>query len=243
MSRQSISRAVRTLTLQATVITLVVTVALKAAEKQNPRYVELVNKVMKGDLSVDFRALRVSRCAKADNCDPRGDNKDLIAMQRATQARDYKEVVKIAEKLITVGFPNIQAHAACAEAYTALKQPGQGAVSSGGMTALIRSIMSTGDGKTQETAFEVIGTQEEHIVLSLLGLPPLAASLSSRGKPHSYDLIEVDDVRAKSIRLFQHRCFLSDERTWRHGNEQNTPRQRRRDTISRGAPGYVQARD
>lgn len=175
-------------------ITLLITISLPAAQSPDALYAELVKKAVSGDSTVDFRALRLA-CAKAENCNAKGESKDLIAMRRASQTGDHKAAIQVAEKLIAAGFPNVEAHAICAEAYKALQQPEKAKFHHDVTSALIRSILSTGDGKTKETAFEVIGTQEEYILLSLLGLPPFGRQSLIPGKPHSYDLIEVDDPK------------------------------------------------
>lgn len=180
--------------LKAVVAVAVLTTALAGAEKSDRAYLELVKKANTGDASVDFRALRLA-CAKADKCDAKGDSKDLIAMRRASQSHDYKEAAKIGEKLIADGFPNIEAHAICADAYEALNDPEKAKFHQAVTSGLIRSIMTTGDGKSKESAFEVIGTQEEHIVLSVLGLPAFGDQALMPGKPHSYDVIEVKDPK------------------------------------------------
>lgn len=99
----------------------ILTAALAGGETPDAVYLELLNKAAKGDLSIDFRALRLA-CAKATNCDANGDRNDVIAMRRATQSHDYEKAVQVAEKLIHAGFPNIEAHAICAAACDALKQ-------------------------------------------------------------------------------------------------------------------------
>jgi hypothetical protein len=160
-----------------------------AAEAQSPveassSYRELVERVKKGDLSVDFRELRFA-CLEAENCDPRGDNKDLIPMQQAIRSKDYKKAAKVGESLIDRGFVNIEAHAICSQAYEALKDSSKAKFHHDVTSALIRSILSTGDGKAKETAFEVIGTSEEHLVMSVLGLPHLGSQSLVPGKPHN----------------------------------------------------------
>jgi len=88
-------------------------------------YQELVNKVGGGDVSIDFRALRLA-CAKASDCDPSGDSKDVAALNRAVKDGKYEEAVKMALELIKAGYPNIEAHAAAAQAYAALRPKGRG---------------------------------------------------------------------------------------------------------------------
>jgi hypothetical protein len=163
-------------------------------EQDDSKYQALVKQAAGGDLSIDFRDLRLS-CAKASSCDPRGDSKDVAAMHRAAQEKHYDVAVKIGQKLIAKGFANIDAHAICARAYGELKQPEKSKFHQAVTSALIRSILSTGDGKTKETAFEVIGPHEEHIMMSVLGLPPFGTQSLISGKPHSYDVIEVENPK------------------------------------------------
>lgn len=117
-------------------------------------------------------------------------------MRRASQAHDYGKAANLGENLIAEGFPNIEAHAVCASAYAALKMTEKAKFHQAVTSALIRSIMTTGDGKSKESAFEVIGTQEEHIILSVLGLPAFGSQALMPGKPHNYDVIEVDDPKS-----------------------------------------------
>lgn len=42
----------------------------------------------------------------------------------------------------------------------------------------------------------MIGTQEEHVILNVLGLPPFGRQSLIPGKPHSYDVIELDDPKS-----------------------------------------------
>ncbi len=176
--------------LLAVVAALIMLAAAAAAQNPDATYAELVKKAQAGDSSVDFRALRLA-CADAKKCDAT-DRDDLVAMRKASQAKDYKKAAKLAEKSIERGFPNIEAHATAAEAYKALKETDKAEFHHAITGALIRSIMKTGDGKTKETAFEVISVDEEHIVLNVLGLPVFGRQSLISGKPHSYDLIEVD---------------------------------------------------
>lgn len=109
--------------------------------------------------------------------------------------KQYDKAAKAADTLIEKGFVNIEAHVISSRAYTALKQPDKAQFHHDVAAGLLQSILSTGDGKTKETAFEVIGTFEEHIVMAVLGLPPLGSQALIPGTPHSYDLLEVQDPK------------------------------------------------
>lgn len=116
-------------------------------------------------------------------------------MRQAMRSKDYKKAAKIGESLIDHGFVNIEAHAICSQAYQALNNADKAKFHHDITSSLIRSILGTGDGKEKETAFEVIGTFEEHIVMGVLGLPALGSQSLIPGKPHSYDLLEVNNPK------------------------------------------------
>lgn len=132
-------------------------------------------------------------CLKEEHCDPRGESKDLVALRRAMQTKEYDKAVISAESLIKQGFVNIEAHMLCSQAYAELGNADKAKFHHDVASGLIRSIFSSGDGKTKETAFEVIGTFEEYVVVRVLGFPPLPSSQSVLpGKPHSYDVLKVE---------------------------------------------------
>jgi hypothetical protein len=70
----------------------------------------------------------------------------------------------------------------------------------------MRSIFLSGDGKTKETAFEVICDREEYIMMTALGLPSLGSSVSAESfafGPHRYDKRQVADTKtSKYIEVF-----------------------------------------
>jgi len=51
--------------------------------------------------------------------------------------------------------------------------------------------------KTMETAFEVVTTGEEYVVMSVMGLPRFGTQALITGKPHSYDLQTMDDPKSR----------------------------------------------
>jgi uncharacterized protein DUF4919 len=173
-----------------------------SADEPEAVYRDLVTRAKNGDLTIDFHALRFA-CLKVKKCDARGDNKEFVTLRQAMQAKDFEKAAKITDKLIDQGFVNIQAHAAAAQIHTALNQPEKAAFHREVASALIRSIVGKNDGKTKETAFEVIGTFEEYIVVNALGLPfPTSQSLLS-GKPHSYDKMTIKDPKTgETVELY-----------------------------------------
>jgi len=174
---------------------IAVTTSAAETKPADAEYAELLKRVAAGDFSIDFRALRMA-CVHASACDPRGDSETLVAMRRARAKDNEEQVVREAQKLIESGFPNIEAHVAASQAYAALNRTSDAEFHHHVASALLQSIFRSGDGRSKETAFEVIGTHEEYIVLAVMALPrmPVKQSLIS-GKPHSYDLLEVKDPK------------------------------------------------
>jgi Domain of unknown function (DUF4919) len=158
---------------------------------------ELLGRARQGDLSMDFRAFRFA-CLKDEKCDARGDRDTMTTMRRAMQAKNFAEAAKMADALIEQGFINIEAHATAARAYESLDKPDKAKFHGDVARGLIQSIFQSGDGKTKETAFVVIGAFEEYITLQLVGLPPFGSQSLIPGKPHSYDVQTVTDPKTGS---------------------------------------------
>jgi len=159
-------------------------------------YRELVKRVTSGDVSVDYRALRFA-CMRADDCDARGEQADVVAMRRAIGEKSFDKAAKAAEKLIQAGFTNIDAHVVCSKAYAALGNPEKANFHRDVAGGLIRSIFKSGDGKSKETAFEVVGVHEEYVVVAIMGLPRPTGQALVTGKPHFYDMLTVEDPKTK----------------------------------------------
>jgi hypothetical protein len=165
------------------------------ADNNEATYEDLARKASAGDLSIDFQALRFA-CLKAKSCDAEGDRKQLLAGRKAMHEKDYANAAKIAEGMIAKGFPNIEAQALAANAYAALNDGEKAKFHHDVTSALIQSILKSGDGKSKETAFAVINVHEEYIVMSVLGLSPMGSQSLITGKPHSYDLLERDEPKS-----------------------------------------------
>src|SRR5580658_5821181 len=168
VQRIGIRRACRWLHILPAVAALA-SVSLPAigADQDGALYRTLVQRVEAGDLTIDFRSLRMS-CLRSSLCEPRATKADLAAMNRAVNDREYDKVVEIGELLISRGFVNIEAHATCARANAELHNLVRAKFHLDVTAALLRSILNSGDGKTMESAFEVICDREEYDTLPAL---------------------------------------------------------------------------
>jgi hypothetical protein len=124
---------------------------------------QLLERVKAGDLSVDFRALRMA-CARSNICEVRATPEELAELARAGTEQRQTDVVEICVRLISHGFVNLEAHIACAQADTVLNRPDQAKSHMDIMTALFQSVLTADDGTTEDTAYEVISVGEVYLV-------------------------------------------------------------------------------
>jgi Domain of unknown function (DUF4919) len=173
---------------------LLATICLVAAPFQETaadRYKSLVERVKKGDPSVDFLELRRAY-ADSPEYAGKGDSEEANKMYEAFKRKDYAEVLKRAEKILDTDYVDIDAHHMAHLAYRELNDAEHARFHQAITRNLIQSILSTGDGKSQKTAMEVISTSEEYVILGVMGLRPGRQSLMSENG-HQYDRLEAVD--------------------------------------------------
>jgi hypothetical protein len=124
------------------------------------------------------------------------------AMSVALKKKDYARVLEQAKKILEKNYLDVNAHLATRDAYTQMEKPEQAMFHGYVADGLVKSIMTSGDGKSPQTAFKVISTDEEYVILDALGLEPKAQALIKE-KDHSYDRLEgVDRKTNKMVTLY-----------------------------------------
>lgn len=171
-----------------------------AEERDDITYRALSERVKNGDLSVDFRALRLA-CMRSDLCQPRGSTGDLSAMQDAANRHDAARGLETALRMIDQGYVNAEAHAACVDFYTWLNRPDEARFHADVYRGLMGSIFRSGDGKSPDTAFEVICTREESLVLIALKLPPYGQTASEYVATATHRILKLELPDAKTERM------------------------------------------
>ena len=163
-------------------------ISSSAQQEGKPAYESLLERVKKADPTVDFAALRL---AYADN-PPKDSGTDpdaSKAMFAALRDKNYGKALEHAEKIMKANYVDINAHMVAAMAYKekndSEKQKFHRYVAEG----LIKSILSSGDGKSQKTALTVISTSEEYVILRVYGLMPASQALQS-ANGHHYDRLD-----------------------------------------------------
>ena len=177
-----------------------------STEEADMVYRTLVDRVKGGDFSVDFRTLRLA-CLKSSQCQPRSTPEELSEMQLAHSGHQLNRAIEIAERLINKGFVNAEVHAECFRLYSEIGDNSKASFHLQTAAALLTSILSLGDGKTKETAFEVISDREEFSVLASMGLPYFGSDVLSNSPlidgEHHYDRWSVRNPKTgEAVELF-----------------------------------------
>jgi hypothetical protein len=176
----------RALTIAAVLLFLLPSVA---AQEPAPTYAALLEKVKAKDPDVDFAALRMA-FTETDAYAPYGGDRDTRkAMFAALNEKNYAKAVECAEKILAQDFLDINAHLGAARAHKELHNDERADFHRDVGMGLITSILRSGDGKSPETAFVVISTDEEYVLMNFLGIRPSGQSLLHKDQ-HSYDLMK-----------------------------------------------------
>ncbi len=180
--------------LKSVVLVLVVSALSAFAAGAAPdNYKSMVEHVIQGDHTVNFRDLRLA--ADASKGYRKRPDSSSLSKRIGTEltGKDYAKAAKDAEALLATDFVNIEAHYSAFLSYHALGNTEKAEFHKFVFTGLLQSILQDGDGKTPETAHTVITVDEEYVVLHSLGVGlPKSQSLLHQGG-HSYDkLVYVD---------------------------------------------------
>lgn len=150
------------------------------------RYKELVTKLKAGDKTVNFRELRVAYADAIHTVDTDPQKK---AMTAALNAKKFDEAIKNAEAVLSADYADMDAHFGEYVAFRELQNSEQADFHKFVLKGLLDSITKSADGKSFETAFEVIEFHEEYVVLRFMGLMPSKQSMAEKNG-HSFDVME-----------------------------------------------------
>lgn len=159
----------------------------------NARYNDLVAKLKAGDKTVDFKELRVAYAGTIHtvNTDPQ-----KRAMAAALNAKKFDEAIENADAVLAADYADMDAHFLEYIAYRESQNPEQAAFHRFVLQGLLDSITKSSDGKSYETAFEVIEVDEEYVLLRFMGLMPSKQSMAEKNG-HSFDVMETVNPKTK----------------------------------------------
>ncbi len=170
----------------------------KPAQQTEPaapsEYAALLAKVKAGDLSIDFQRLRFSYMESPERKAAKDTSAEKTQMWEAFKARDYKKAIENAETVVAQEFVDMDGHYVAAASYREMQDLEKAELQRKIFIGLLDSIRNSGDGKSLETAYVVIETHEEYVILGGMGLQPHKQSLV-RKDGHTYDVLEAMDQK------------------------------------------------
>jgi hypothetical protein len=162
-------------------------------------YPALLAKVKDFDKTVDFKALRVAYTRTPDYNPYGRDNKMDDAMGKALEAGKFEEAIKIAQTILEKNYVHIFAHFVSRIAYRESGDQKKFEYHHFVTNGLIQSILRSGTGLDPEGAFLVISTDEEYMILDVLGLKSRMQS-TLKVADQTYDKLSVVDRKTGEAR-------------------------------------------
>lgn len=160
-------------------------------------YRELVKRLQACDTTIDFRVLRLCYTKTAKYCPYVIEDIELYkTMFDNYRVGDFPRAIENAKAILYDHYVDFEAQKVCADAYEKLGDSVNSRLHRKIYEGLLNSILRTGDGKTFETAYEVVRIQEEWAVIGHFDYTFDVAAMVKHGKSW-YDAVEVADWSVK----------------------------------------------
>jgi hypothetical protein len=180
---------------------LAVSINAQSQESNKPKYEALLEKVKAGDTTVSFKELRMAYTESQGYAPYGGDRESRKSMLSALNDNSYDKALEYAGNILKQNYLDITAHIVSSIAYNELKNPERAKYHRQIVDGLIQSILKSGDGKSLETAYVVISTDEEYALFNVLGLKAASQSLL-HDKGHSYDKMDASNRKTNQTTTF-----------------------------------------
>jgi hypothetical protein len=173
---------------------------LDSAKVAQAKYDALKAKVQSGDINIDWRDIRLD--AVVADVDGEFDwhtaNTEGVT---AFNAGDYAKALAKGQEIIRHNLANGDGHYLAMVSLKHLEKQEEAAKEKLVVDKILQSILSSGDGKTADTAYFTVSTSEEYFVIRQLGLKPKSQSPVKNGA-HSFDEMTVVDKDGKETTLW-----------------------------------------
>jgi hypothetical protein len=173
---------------------------LDSAKVAQAKYDALKAKVEGGDVNIDWREIRLD--AVVADVDGTFDwHQANTAGVAAFNGGDYEGALRKGQEIIQHNIANGDGHFLVMVALKHLGKQEETAKEKLIVDQILQSILSSGDGKTADTAWFTVSTSEEYFVIRILGLRPKTQALVKSGA-HSFDRMTVVGEDGKETTLW-----------------------------------------
>ncbi len=166
-------------------------------------YLNMIEKIKKGDKKVDFLELR-DIYVKSSYYNPYGDKKAKkirLKIAEIFKKKKYKKVLNLSKKVFDRDFFDLNTHYMCLISAKKLNLPEVEEFHKYIINSVVDSIVNYGDGKSLDTAYKIISTREEEFILTVLGFVTITRH-EIRKNGHIYDKIFAESLNDGSKRTF-----------------------------------------
>lgn len=166
------------------------------ASEARKKYEAMLEKAKKGEGTVDYGALRFA-FFETPEFNPLVGMLIYRTLWSVVAQSNWAEAAKQAEAVLAKNYVDVNAHMVAHIAYRQQGDEEKARLHRRWADGLIASIKAGGDGKSPETAWQVISISEEYAVLRSMNLRPAGQALVNRNG-HAYDEITVADPQTKA---------------------------------------------
>jgi hypothetical protein len=173
----------------------------QSTAKDDSQYVQIVERAKKGDPSVDFVKLREAFWEWRADEKNRADPARRAAMVEAFNQKNYAKAAELVEYVLEYEFVQRGLHVAAEDAFRQTGNEAKANFHRDIAQKLLQALLSTGDGKTPETAYRVLTIREEYLIMEELGLKVSSQTLATVGNK-AYDVLTGEDKAGQSVSLY-----------------------------------------
>jgi len=180
-------------------VVVLVFLASIPARAQTSSYDAMVERLMNGDRTVDFTALRKAFTETPAYTQAWANAVSMIRYRQLWNQPKIEDALKLATPIIAETFVDVNAHMVAFLAYQQAGNTERAQFHRFIADGLLNSIRSSGDGKTKATAFVVIATNEEYALLvRAMRLRPAGVATGKDGD-HWYDDFKATDSTGAEV--------------------------------------------
>lgn len=173
-------------------------------------YMFLLGKAQNDIDAVDFAAIRAAY-VQTDNYAPYAMPVDKTELKLAMEREEWAEAGLLCAQLLQDDYLQIELHLIMAHLFTQVEESDRAAWHRMFAHKLTEAVLATGDGRSFETAWEIVHMREMYDVLTLLKLRPLNHALVEHDEQR-FEVAEVVDQAGNAMGS----CYFSVEIMQRH---------------------------
>lgn len=171
----------------------------------NDKYSEYVKKLESGETNIDYKAFRFSFIESKQFILARKQSSILDSLKRdmydQMSKSDYQKIIKVTKEMLSIDYTCLIAHKILRQTYKIIGDTINAKKYKAIQFGLLHSITDNGNGKSCETAWQVIQIEEEYFMLNMMDAKLLKQSICN--KKGLYDKLEVNTDEGNKTYYFE----------------------------------------